>query len=85
MRDSLLTRKDVRCHALGGSAFHLLILTCLLSYAGSLTHLRAAVHPQWLPLESNPEVVSTFSHRMGASPLWKVVAICYDAPVRAFR
>lgn len=25
----------------------------------------------WLPLESNPDVVSTFSHRMGASPLWK--------------
>ena len=27
---------------------------------------------QWLPLESNPDVVSTFWHRMGASPLWKV-------------
>jgi len=28
---------------------------------------------QWLPLESNPDVVSTFAHRMGASPLWKVI------------
>ena len=28
----------------------------------------------WLPLESNPDVVSAFAHRMGASPGWKVRA-----------
>ena len=27
---------------------------------------------QWLPLESNPDVINTFAHRMGASPFWKV-------------
>jgi hypothetical protein len=29
---------------------------------------------QWLPLESNPDVVTAFSHRIGASRLWKVSA-----------
>jgi len=29
---------------------------------------------QWLPLESNPDVVTGFSHRIGASRLWKVPA-----------
>ena len=32
------------------------------------------VERQWLPLESNPEVVTAFSHRIGASRLWKVPA-----------
>ena len=34
----------------------------------------AAGERQWLPLESNPDVVTAFSHRMGASSLWKVPA-----------
>ena len=39
---------------------------------------------QWLPLESNPDVVSTFSHRMGASPLWKVDPDSCSRLVRTF-
>lgn len=63
------------------------LILCVLYLPSEFCGLKPARHSayQWLPLESNPEVVSTFSHRMGASPLWKVLYICLGAPPARFR